>query len=60
MPAGFTKVFADGLNKNSANALAVSACGMGVERSVVLDAWRDSGNLFFTKLTEDKSIEVGR
>jgi hypothetical protein len=39
------------------NALAVSAKGKGIEDSIVLDAWRDSGNLFFTKLKEDKKYE---
>ena len=36
------------------NALAVSAKGMSLKNSILLDAWRDSGNLFFIKLKEDK------
>ena len=36
------------------NALSVSAKGVPFDNSILLDAWRDSGNLFFTKLKEDR------
>lgn len=39
------------------NALAVSAVGEGVENSIVLDAWRDSGNLYFNQIYKDKKYE---
>jgi len=39
---------------NEHNALSVSAKGEGIENSIVLDAWRNSGNLYFKKLREDK------
>ncbi len=39
------------------NALAVSAKGKGIEDSIILDAWRDSGNLFFIRLKEDKKYK---
>ena len=39
------------------NALAVSAKGKGIENSILLDAWRDSGNLFFIRLKEDKKYK---
>jgi len=39
---------------NEHNALAVSAKGEGIAKSIVLDAWRDAGNLYFKKIGEDK------
>lgn len=39
------------------NALSVSFRGGGIENSIVLDAWRNSGNLYFKKLREDKKYE---
>ena len=36
------------------NAIVVSAKGMGFEDGILLDAWRNSGNLFFIKVKEDK------
>lgn len=39
------------------NALAVSARGDGLENSIVLDAWRNAGNLYFKKIREDKKYE---
>ncbi|CAA6817659.1 MAG: Unknown protein [uncultured Sulfurovum sp.] len=38
---------------NEHNALAVSAKNQGIKKSIVLDAWRDSGNLYFNKISED-------
>jgi len=42
---------------NEHNALAVSAKGEGIEKSIVLDAWRNSGNLYFKKIREDKKYD---
>ena len=39
------------------NALAVSAKGLGVEQSIVLDAWRDSGKLYFIEINRDKKYD---
>ncbi|MCK5855626.1 MAG: hypothetical protein KAG56_10420 [Sulfurovaceae bacterium] len=39
------------------NAIAVSAKGMGFEHGLLLDAWRDSGRLFFVKIKDDKKYE---
>ena len=39
------------------NALAVSARGRGFENGLLLDAWRDSGKLFFVKIKEDEKYE---
>lgn len=36
------------------NALSVSAKSSDVNQSIVLDAWRHSGNLYFVELTKDK------
>jgi len=36
------------------NAISVSAKGMGFGDGLLLDAWRGSGNLYFTKIKEDK------
>jgi hypothetical protein len=36
------------------NALSVSAKGLGVEDSILLDAWRNSGNLYFIELNKDE------
>lgn len=37
------------------NALAVSAKGDSLDNSIVIDAWRDSGFLYFKEIKEDKS-----
>ena len=42
---------------NEHNALSVSAKGEGIEKSIVLDAWRNSGNLYFKKIREDKKYD---
>ena len=42
---------------NEHNALSVSAKGMGIENSILLDAWRNSGDLYFQKIQEDKKYE---
>lgn len=42
---------------NEHNALSVSAKGEGVENSIILDAWRNSGNLYFKKITEDNAYD---
>lgn len=42
---------------NEHNALAVSAIDEGVENSIILDAWRDSGNLYFNKINQDEDYE---
>ncbi|CAA6825884.1 MAG: Unknown protein [uncultured Sulfurovum sp.] len=39
---------------NEHNALAVSVKGEGIEKSIVLDAWRYAGDLYFEKIREDK------
>ena len=36
------------------NALSVSFRGEGISHNILLDAWRNSGNLFFIKIEEDK------
>ena len=42
---------------NEHNALCVTAKGGSIEKSILLDAWRGSGNLFFIKTTDDKKYE---
>jgi hypothetical protein len=42
---------------NEHNALAVSAKGEGIAKSIVLDAWRNAGNLYFKKISEDKKYD---
>ena len=42
---------------NEHNALAVSAKGEGIENSIVLDAWRNSGNLYFEKISKDEKYD---
>ena len=42
---------------NEHNALSVSAKGEGIEHSILLDAWRNSGNLYFKKIREDKKYD---
>ena len=42
---------------NEHNALCVSSKGEGINNSIVLDAWRNSGNLYFKKIREDKKYE---
>ena len=42
---------------NEHNALSVSVKGEGIENSIVLDAWRNSGNLYFKKIAEDVEYE---
>jgi hypothetical protein len=39
------------------NALSVSAKELGVEESILLDAWRDSGNLYFIEIDKDKKYD---
>ena len=39
------------------NALAVSAKGMSFKNSLILDAWRNSGELFFINIKEDKKYK---
>lgn len=39
------------------NALSVSAKGLGVERSILLDAWRNSGKLYFIEIEKDKKYQ---
>ncbi len=36
------------------NALSVSAKGQGVKESIVLDAWRNSGKLYFIEIDRDE------
>lgn len=38
---------------NEHNALAVSAKGEGIKNSIILDAWRHSGKLYFEKINKD-------
>ncbi|CAA6816596.1 MAG: Unknown protein [uncultured Sulfurovum sp.] len=42
---------------NEHSALSVSARGEGVHNSIVLDAWRGSGDLYFKKINEDMEYE---
>ena len=42
---------------NEHNALSVSAKGEGIEKSILLDAWRNAGDLYFKKIREDKKYE---
>ena len=42
---------------NEHNAFSVSAKGESIEKSIVLDAWRNSGNLYFKKIREDEKYE---
>lgn len=42
---------------NEHNALSVSAKGEGIENSILLDAWRNSGDLYFKKIDEDVKYE---
>jgi len=42
---------------NEHNALAVSAKGEEIEKSIVLDAWRNAGDLYFKKINEDKKYD---
>lgn len=42
---------------NEHNALSVSLKGEGIENSILLDAWRNSGILYFKKIREDKKYE---
>jgi hypothetical protein len=39
------------------NALLVTCQGCGVEKGVIIDAWRNSGILFFSKIDEDKDYK---
>jgi len=36
------------------NALSVSAKGLGMKKSIVLDAWRNSGKLYFIEIDRDE------
>ena len=42
---------------NEHNALSVSLKGEGINNSILLDAWRKSGNLYFKKIREDKKYK---
>ncbi len=42
---------------NEHNALCVSLKGKGINNSVLLDAWRNSGDLYFKKIREDKKYK---
>ncbi|HIP52081.1 MAG TPA: hypothetical protein EYG94_08350 [Campylobacterales bacterium] len=42
---------------NEHNALSVSAKGEDIEKSIVLDAWRNAGDLYFKKIGEDDKYE---
>jgi len=42
---------------NEHNALTVTAIGDSIQRGILLDAWRGSGNLFFIKILDDKKYE---
>ncbi len=42
---------------NEHNALAVSAKGKGIEKSILLDAWRNSGDLYFIEINRDKGYK---
>ncbi len=42
------------------NALALSAKGVFFNKSIVLDAWRESGNLYFNYIDKDKYIWKNR
>ena len=39
---------------NEHNALSVSLKGKGISNSILLDAWRNSGDLYFIKIEHDK------
>jgi hypothetical protein len=39
------------------NALAVSARGEGLDNSIVLDAWRNSGKLYFIEIEKDEKYQ---
>ena len=39
------------------NALVVIAKGAKIEDGIVIDPWRDSGNLYFSKVTKDKKYK---
>ena len=39
------------------NALSVSAKGNGLKKSIVLDAWRNSGKLYFIEIDKDKKYK---
>jgi hypothetical protein len=51
----FYSVVSDRNNYFEHNALAVLAKGDNLKNSIVLDAWRNSGSLFFVKIKDDKS-----
>ena len=44
-------------NLDEHNALSVSLKGQGVKNSIVLDAWRNSGDLYFSKIESDKKYQ---
>lgn len=39
------------------NAIAVSAKGEGIKKSIVLDAWRNSGKLYFIEIDKDEKYD---
>ena len=42
---------------NEHNALSVSLKGKGISNSILLDAWRKSGDLYFIKIEEDRKYK---
>ena len=42
---------------NEHNALSVSFRGEGIKKSILLDAWRNSGNLYFVKINKDEKYK---
>ena len=42
---------------NEHNALSVSLKGDGIRNSILLDAWRNSGDLYFIKIEKDKKYK---
>ena len=42
---------------NEHNALCVSLKDKGINNSILLDAWRDSGDLYFKRIREDKKYK---
>jgi len=42
---------------NEHNALSVSLKDEGIRNSILLDAWRNSGDLYFTKIEKDKKYK---
>jgi len=53
----FHTVTANEAYMNEHNALSVSKRGGSIAESIVLDAWRNSGKLYFTELKKDAKYE---